>query len=312
MLLLDLVWQFYYYSILLYIQVGQFTAVRTVAFRSCSCFLLGTSSASCSHGSFSRGQMGRKSLFLFLSFSPCLSLSRVRVSWVKAAEVIVTLLTIYILCEHARKGGRACFFFQCACVRAHVRACSHVVFAFLLWLFPYPICPSFNNKGFSSALCLCSHTNGKCAFDFYPYLHEWKCERFKTVAWSFKTCFRHHVRFNIAFSLRLQILMPGLIRVNCAEMFVYSRKHSPGKSCEAVCVCMYIYIYIYIIAILWVCADLAELGSGCNLWSSLHHVFFFSFLSSSVYTLIFPRCFLCVSRPPPSLPGSFFIYFVKE
>lgn len=56
------------------------------------------------------------------------------------------------------------FFDVCVCV------CSHVVFfAFLLWLFPYPICSSFDNKGFSSVLFLCSQFTGKNVPDFYQY-----------------------------------------------------------------------------------------------------------------------------------------------
>lgn len=57
-------------------------------------------------------------------------------------------------------------FVSSVCVRLCV--CSHVVFfAFLLWLFPYPIGPSFDNKGFSSVLFLCSQLTVKYRLDLY-------------------------------------------------------------------------------------------------------------------------------------------------
>lgn len=63
------------------------------------------------------------------------------------------------------------FVFSCVCLCVCV--CSHVVFfAFLLWLFPYPICPSFDNKGFSSVLCLCSQLTVKNVLFVSVFLHD--------------------------------------------------------------------------------------------------------------------------------------------
>lgn len=129
-----------------------------------------------------------ENLFLFLYFSPCLSL--VRVNRVNAGEVIVTLLTIYTLCEHVRKGWRECFFSVCAC--------SHVFFACLLWLFPYPICPSLDNKGFSS-LSLQSHHWQIWPWFLSVFLHEWKCEILDScleITEVFVTCLSHNTWYD--------------------------------------------------------------------------------------------------------------------
>lgn len=70
--------------------------------------------------------------------------------------------------------------------------------------------------------------------------------------------------------------------------------------------CMYI-------SFLWFCVELVELGSGYNLWLALHPLpLLFFFLLSSLYTLILPRCFLCVSLPPSLVLLFFKNAFIKE
>lgn len=124
----------------------------------------------------------RKSRSLSLSLYVCVCAQ----AWPKLVKSLLpscfTWDYLCSVCEHVRGGGRACgwFFFSFSVLCVCVWGCLCVFFAFLLWLFPYPICPSFDNKGFSSLLCLCSQFTGKYVLDFYQWfcmsenLKDWK------------------------------------------------------------------------------------------------------------------------------------------
>lgn len=94
------------------IQFRQFAAVSTVAHRHCSCFLLGTSSASCSHGSFPIGQVGEKSE----RWSHCVCVCE-RPSQVKS------LLPPCFTCVCIREKEDVVFFFFCVCTSRVFSCC---------------------------------------------------------------------------------------------------------------------------------------------------------------------------------------------
>lgn len=105
--------------------------------RNCSCFLLGNSSATCSHGSFCIGRAGEKirgrvcvrvcvcARAIVYIVSVC---ARV---WLSHCFLVVLHATIYAVCERVNRGGRACgCFFLCVFI---------VFFVLLLLLTPCSI-----------------------------------------------------------------------------------------------------------------------------------------------------------------------------
>lgn len=111
--------------------------------RNCSCFLLGNSSATCSHGSFCIGRVGEKirgrvcvrvcarAIVYIVSVS-----ARV---WLSHCFLVVLHATIYVVCEHVNRGGRACgCFFVCVCSLFSLSSCCcwpHVRYLLLIFLF---------------------------------------------------------------------------------------------------------------------------------------------------------------------------------
>lgn len=97
----------------------------------------------------------------------------------KSAEVIVTLV-FYMgyLCSMCACEERIDSIQVCLCVcPVCVCVCAHTFFfAFLLWLFPYLISPSFNNNSFSSFLYPQSVNSQICVWFISAFLHKWESE----------------------------------------------------------------------------------------------------------------------------------------
>lgn len=92
----------------------------------------------------------------------------------------------------------------------------------------------------------------------------------------------------------------GPSRVNSPEMFRYFVFTAAAAACVACAMCVYVRVcgYTVYISILWLLPALQRSGLVVTCGRALHPPLPFLFLSlkpSSLHTMIFPRCFLCVS-----------------